>query len=248
MTETNEARARVLLASAAVSMRRDPSADAAPPGEPADLTALYAVSDGLELADGTRILGRAEVAPATAWLVVERSLEWDADRLVIGERDDLVIVRDLDHAGQRAGGGVLEAPTDGLTSFRRAALDVLGYLVDRAGIPGAPGARAPEALAREAVARRDAAAIVAALAPGFYPGAEREMAHALLTLGAIRAGEGDEAGSMEAFTQAVAAMIASVPRGAEASEARAGWRTAAIVAEKAGAGGMAAACRARAGD
>ena len=32
---------------------------------------------------------------------------------MIGERDDLVIVRDLDTAGARAGGGVLEAPTDG---------------------------------------------------------------------------------------------------------------------------------------
>jgi hypothetical protein len=227
-------------------MRRAPSALPPLPDEPADLAALYAVSDGFELADGTRILGRGEIAPATAWLVAERSLEWPADRLVIGERDDLVIVRDLDRAGARAGGGVLEAPTDGLSSLRRAALDVIGYLEERARVPG-DRERAPEVDARDAVARRDAAAIAAAVARGFYPGAERERAHALLTLGAIRAGEGDEGGAMEAFEQAVLARIAAVPRGAEASEAKAGWRTAAIAAEKAGAGGIAAACRARAG-
>ena len=224
-------------------MRSAPSATPAPAGEPADLAALHAVTDGLELADGTRILARDDLAGATAWLVVERSLEWGPDLLVIGERDDLVLVRDLDAAGTRAGGGLIEAPTDGLSTLKRAALDVIGYLEERLGIDGE---QAPERAAREAVARRDAGEIARALARGFYPGAERELAHAALSLGAIRASAGDAAGAMAAFEEAVAARVRAVPRGAEATEARAAWKTCAVAAEKAGGREVAEACRARA--
>jgi hypothetical protein len=75
-----------------------------------------------------------EAERATVWLKEEKSLDWDADLTVIGERDDLVIVRDRDPLGVRAGGGVLEAPRDGLSSFRRVALGVIGYLEVRAGV------------------------------------------------------------------------------------------------------------------
>lgn len=241
-------RARRLAEHPAVTAKRGPAADPPLAGEPADLGALYATTDGIELGDGTRILPRGEIAAATEWLKGERSLEWGADLWVIGERDDLVIVRDLDAAGTRAGGGVLEAPTDGLSTPARVALDVVGYLEDRVGIPVAAGAQAPERAAREAVARRDAAGIAAALGRGFYPGAARDEAHAALTLGALRAGAGDAAGAMDAFAQAAAARARAVPRGAEASEARAAWRACAVAAEKAGAPEVAAACRARAVD
>ncbi len=202
------------------------------PDEPADLAALYTVTDGVDLADGTRILGRGEIAGATAWLTSERALQWSADLWVVGERDDLVIVRDLDLAGTRAGGGVLEAPTDGLSTLKRAALDVIGYLEARLGIAGE---RAPERAAREAAALRDAEGLARAIARGFYPGAERELAHAALSLGALRAGAGDAEGAMAAFAQSVEARVAAAPRGAEESEARAGWRACALTAEKAGA-------------
>jgi hypothetical protein len=236
-------RARALAAHAGVTTRSPPSATPAPAGEPADLAALHAVADGLELADGTRILPRAEIGPATAWLVGEKSLEWGPDLWVIGERDDLVLVRDLDAGGARSGGGVIETATDGLSTLKRASLDVLGYLEERLGIPGEP---APERAAREAVVRRDPDAIARAIARGFYPGAERELAHASLILGGLRAGAGDPAGAMDAFTRSVAARASAVPRGAETGEARAAWRACAVTAEKAGAREVAEACRARA--
>jgi hypothetical protein len=239
-------RARVLSAHAGVTLKGPPSGGAALAGEPPDLGALYAVADGLELADGTRILARGEIASATEWLVGERSLSWGPDLWVIGERDDLVLVRDLDAAGARAGGGVLEAPTDGLTTLRRAALDVLGYLEERLGHVSLPPELAPERAAREAVACRDAAGIAQAIARGFYPGAERDLAHAALSLGSLRAGAGDAEGAMEAFAASVHARVRGAPRGAEASEERAGWKTCAVAAEKAGAPAIAAACRAKA--
>lgn len=245
------ARALAISAHALVTLHRAPSPDPDPDpgrafaGAPADLAALHAVTDGLELADGTRILGRDEIAGATAWLVGEKSLAWGPDLWVIGERDDLVLVRDLDAAGTRAGGGLLEAPTDGLSTLKRAALDVLGYLEERLSL-GLGGEPAPERAAREAVARRDPEGIARALARGFYPGAERELWHAALSLGAIRAGGGDAAAAMEAFDQAVAARARAVPRGAETSEARAAWKTCAVAAEKAGARAVAETCQARA--
>jgi len=236
-------RVRALAAHAGVTLQSPPPAAPAPAGEPPDLTALYAVTDGLELADGTRILARAEIAGATAWLVGEKALEWGPDLLVIGERDDLVLVRDLDAGGARAGGGVIEAATDGLSTLKRAALDVVGYLEERLGLPAE---HAPERAAREAVTRRDGEAIARAVARGFYPGAERELSQANLTLGAIRVAAGDAAGAMEAFAQAAAARAASVPRGSEQGEARASWRACAITAERLGAPDVAEACRARA--
>jgi hypothetical protein len=232
-----------LTAHTAVTQRHPPSHEPAHAGEPADLAALYAVTDGIELADGTRILGRGEIAGATAWLRAEKSLEWGDDLWVIGERDDLVVVRDLDAAGARAGGGVLEAPTDGLSALARVALDVVGYLEDRLGIPGP---RAPEREARDAVARRDPDAIARALEKTFYPGADRDRAHAALTLGALRAGAGDEEGALSAFAESADARARAAPRGAEASERRAAWKAAAIAAEKAGSPAIAAACRAKA--
>jgi len=231
-----------LTTHAGVVVRRPPSNEAPLPGEPADLRALYAVTDGLELADGTRILGRGEIAAATAWLTSERHLEWGPDLWVIGERADLVIVRDLDAAGARAGGGVLEAPTDGLSSPERAALDLIGYLDERL---GAAPPRAPERAARDAASRRDAEGLAQAIARRFYPGAERELWHAALTLGALRAGAGDVEGAMDAFTRAVDARVLGAPRGAGTSEARAAWRACAATADKAGAPELAARCRER---
>lgn len=233
-------RAQRLAEHPAVTATRAPAVDAPLAGEPADLVALYATTDGIELGDGTRILARGEIAAATEWLKGERSLEWGTDLWVIGERDDLVIVRDLDAAGTRAGGGVLEAPTDGLSALARAALEVIGYLEERV---GTACDHAPERAAREAVARHDAEGIARAIARGFYPGAERDLAHAALSLGAIRAGAGDAEGAMEAFGQAVAARVRAAPRGAETSVVRAAWKTCAVAAEKAGAPGVAAACR-----
>ncbi len=221
-------------------VRRGPSTEAPLPGEPADLAALYAITDGVELADGTRILGRGEIVAATAWLVGERSLEWGPDMWVIGEREDMVIVRDLDAAGSRAGGGVLEAPTDGLSVPERAALDVIGYLEERL---GAAPPRAPERAARAAAARRDAEGIAEAVARPFYPGAERELWHAALALGALRAGAGDAEGALKAFAQAVDARARAAPRGAATRERVAGWKTCAVTAEKAGAAAVAERCR-----
>jgi hypothetical protein len=239
------ARARAVVEASSVVLRRPPvvaTGDAG--GAPVDLAALYAVCDGLSLADGTTILGDKAAEEATAWLKDEKSLDWDADLTVIGERDDLVIVRDRDRRGVRAGGGVLEAPTDGLSSFRRVALGVLGYLEVRAGIGRDPDP-APERAAQEAVARGDAEALAAALGRGFYPGAEREFAHASLSLGALYARVGDAARAMAAFEQAAEARAFAVPRGAEAREAAAAWRAAAITAEEVGAAAIAAMCRAR---
>lgn len=241
-------RARAVVEASSVVLRRPPVAATGEPGDPAgapaDLAALYAVCDGLSLADGTRILGGKEAEEATAWLKDEKSLDWDPDLTVIGERDDLVIVRDRDRRGVRAGGGVLEAPTDGLSSFRRVALGVLGYLEVRSGIGRDPDP-APERAAQDAVARGDAEALAAALGRGFYPGAERDLAHAELSLGVLHARVGDTARAMEAFTRAVEARASAVPRGAEAREAAAAWRAAAITAEEAGAAAIAAMCRAR---
>jgi hypothetical protein len=236
-------RAARIAGHAAVTLRREPAAGPLLPGEPPDLVALYAVTDGIEIADGTRILGRGEIAAATAWLKDDKSLEWSPDLWVIGERDDQVIVRDLDPSAARAGGGVLEAPTDGLSTPARAALDVISYLEDRLGIARSGS---PERDAREAVARRDASAIAAAIARGFYPGAERELAHAVLALGALHAAAGDTEGALAAFSQAVAARARAAPRGAEAAETSAAWRTCAVAADKAGAPAVAELCRARA--
>ena len=237
-------RARAIVASGAVIAREPPAAPSEGDAEaPWDLAALYATTDGLELADRTRFLGREAAVKATAWLVAEKSLDWGADLLVLGERDDVIIVHDRDSAGARAGGGVLEAPTDALSSFRRVALDALGYLEARAQIKGDSDV-APERAAREASERGDAAALAAAIERGFYPGAARELAHAALRLGALRAAAGDEEGALAAFARSAEARAAAVPRGAEAAEIAAAWRAAAVAADKAGATVIAVACRA----
>ena len=240
----SERRACAIVESSAV-IAREPPAPRSEEDAPWDLAALHAVADGIELADRTRVLGREAGAKATAWLIEEKSLDWDRDLAVIGERDDLVIVHDRDRGGSRAGGGVLEAPTDALSSFRRVALDTLSYLEGRAGIDGDP-AVAPERAAREAGERGDVTALAAAIDRGFYPGAERELAHAALRLGALRAATGDEVGAMDAFTRSATARAAGVPRGAETAELAAAWRAAAVVAEMAGSPEIALLCRARA--
>ncbi len=241
-----EQRARAIVESSAAIAREPP----APQGEgaealPWDLAALHAVADGLELADRTRILGRELSVKATAWLIEEKSLDWDADLLVLGERDDVVIVHDRDRSSKRAGGGVLEAPTDGLSSFRRVALDALSYLEHRAGLEGG-AAITPERAAREAGERGDAEALAQAIDRGFYPGATRELAHAALRLGALRAAKGDHEGALAAFMRSAEARVAAVPRGAEAAERASAWRAAAVAAEKAGSPPIAEDCRARA--
>jgi len=155
------ARVAAILASPAVIVKRAPTPSAEPwpfdVPEPADLAALYAVTDGIELADGTVILRRAELAGTTAWLKQEKSLDdWAEGIFVLGERSDLVIARDLDPAGTRAGGGVLEAPTDGLSTFKRAAFGVVGYLEGRLSPAGDPlhHPRWPRAMRRRAAMRR----------------------------------------------------------------------------------------------
>lgn len=241
-----EERARAIVASSTVIAREPP---AAPPegaeDQPWDLAALHAITGGIELADRTRILGRDLSVKATAWLIEEKSLDWDADLLVLGERDDVVIVHDRDRASKRAGGGVLEAPTDALSSFQRVALDALSYLERRAGI-GGDAAITPERAAREAIAAEDAEVLAAAIDRGFYPGAARELAHAALRLGALHAASGDHDGALAAFARSVEARVGAVPRGAEIAEAGAAWRAAAVASEKAGSPSIAVACRARA--
>ncbi|WP_437837960.1 hypothetical protein [Sorangium sp. So ce1153] len=242
-------RVAALLARAGVEARPASTGEGAgawPAGlaEPPDVAALYAAADGLALPDGTLLLPRGDIARATAWLAEERSLDWAPDLLIIGEREDLVIVLDLDVEGARAGGGVLEVPTDGLASFQRVARSVVGYLERRLGVAGAEAA-SPEVRAREAAARRDVPALADALAESMYPGAERQAAHAALTLGALLSERGDEA-AMDAFARSVEARVAAAPRGAAGPERLAAWRACEIAAREAGAEAIAAACAARA--
>ncbi|AUX30395.1 MULTISPECIES: hypothetical protein [Sorangium] len=238
-------RVAALLAHPGVEARLQAAAGAWPLdlAEPPDVAALYAAADGLALPDGTRILPRGDLARATAWLTEERSLDWASDLLVVGEREDLVIVLDLDAAGARAGGGVLEVPTDGLASFQRVARSVVGYLERRLGVAGAEAA-SPEVRAREAAARRDLPALAEALAEAMYPGAERQVAHAALTLGVLLSERGDEA-ALDAFARSVEARVAAAARGAAAPERLAAWRACEIAAREAGAEAIAAACAAR---
>ena len=119
---------------------------------------------------------------------------------------------------------------------------MIGYLEDRLGIPGT-AERAPERAAREAVARRRRGGAGEGDRARLLPRRGAQLAHAALSLGALRAGAGDAAGAMAAFEEAVAARVRAAPRGAEASETRAGWRTCAVAAEKAGAREVAARCR-----
>jgi hypothetical protein len=245
-------RAELLLASPKVRIKRPPSADPWPFGdarEPPDLAALYARSDGLELEDGTVILPRGDLERTTAWLKQEKSLEdWPDDLIVVGERTDGVLVLDLDRAGERAGGGLLEAATDGLSTFKRVSMSVVGYLearVDPKNIKNT-GDAPPEKLAREAADKKDRGALAAALAAPFYPGSERDFAHAALSLGALFAAEGDEASALAAFERSVKARAASAPRGSAAREEAAAWKACSITANQAGARSLAEECSKRA--
>jgi hypothetical protein len=244
VTASLEALARALVARPDVTSRA-PVEGAASPDDPADLRALDAVTSGLELADGTRILPPGERARATAWLVEDRALEWDDDLVVVGERADLVIVRDRDRDGLRAGGGLLEAPHDALETFRRASMGLVGWLAERAGA-GVDPTPSPERLARDAMAVGDAGALARALEDPFYPGAARDFAHAALRLGALRAASGDDAAALEAFARSASARVAAVSRGASVSEAQSAWRACAKAAEDAGRSALAAECAARA--
>lgn len=237
-----------MLASPAVRIKRAPSAEPWPfeGPEPADLAALYAQSDGLELEDGTTILPRGDLERTTAWLKQEKSLDdWPADRIVVGERTDAVLVLDLDRGGERAGGGVLEAATDGLSAFKRAAMSVLGYLERRLD-PRADSDAPPERRAREAVEKKDREALAAALEEPFYPGSERDFAHAALTLGALAAAVGDAEGALAAFERSVKARARAAPRGSGAREEAAAWRACSIAADQAGARALAEECSTRA--
>lgn len=226
-----ETLARAVVASVRVVTRRPPSAAAWPleRPEPPDLAALYALSDGLELVDGTRILPRGELAEATRWLIEDRSLAWDADLFVIGERADMAVVRDLDSGATRAGGGVLEAPHDALESFRRVALGAVGYLAARAGLVDPEPT--PELLLARAVAGRDVDALASALARPAYPGHERELALGALALGGALAARGDTARALLAFERSVSERVRGVGRAAATAEASAAWRACAVAAK-----------------
>jgi len=243
-----EARVEAVLASPAARIKRAPSADPWPfeAPEPPDLTALYARSDGLELEDGTTVLPRGDLARTTAWLKQDKSLDtWPDDLVVIGERTDGVLVLDLDRSGERAGGGLLEAATDSLSSFKRVSRSVVGYLEARLD-PKSGSDAPPEEIARQAAGRKDREALAAALELPFYPGSERDFAHAALSLGALFAAEGEEASALAAFERSVKARAAAAPRGSGAREEAAAWRACSIAANQAGARSLAEECSKRA--
>lgn len=247
MVSSLQERAARLVACEAVSAKRPPHAAvwSRQTPMPPDLEALTSAADGLELADGTRVLSLEEIEPATRWLVEDKSLGWADELFLIGERDGVIIVRDPDPERRRAGGGVLEAPTDGLETFKRVAMDLIGYLETRAGL-GPDPRPTPEAAVQRAIAAKDAPALAKALAEPFYPGAEMTAAHAALVLGELLVHAGDDVGAMRAFVRSVSFRVQSARRGAEAEERAAGFRAAARVAEAAGAKALAESCLARA--
>ncbi|HKQ69236.1 MAG TPA: hypothetical protein VJT73_07855, partial [Polyangiaceae bacterium] len=117
--------------------------------EPLDVRAFYDACDGILLDDGVRIFGKGELRDVTAWLVLEKGLGWPDDIVVVGERRDCVLVVDLDVAGVRAGGGLLEAASDDLGAFDRVASSLVGYLLVRSGA-GEDRTPPPEVAARRA--------------------------------------------------------------------------------------------------
>jgi hypothetical protein len=239
-------RLQALVASPSVIAKRSPT-DAPWPflhPAPEDIAAFHAICDGLELVDGTRILGREECAVSTKWLRDEKSLLWDDDLFIIGERDDLVIVRDLDIQGIRAGGGVLEAATDSLESLARISLDIVGYIEIRSGrVDPHP---APEQAARIAVSERNAEVLASVLSAAFYPGNDSVAALAALTLGELRAEAQQNDAALHAFDQYANLRMRSARRGAQAIERAAAFRAAARAAESVGATAVADVCRDRA--
>jgi hypothetical protein len=242
-------RATRLLASTRVKLARPARPDATWPfahAEPADLTALYAICDGLELATGEHIFGRGELADVTAWLVLEKGLSWPPDLIVVGERRDIVIVLDLDADQTRAGGGVLEVGADDLGSFERVASSVLDYMLVRAGA-GEDTTPPPEIEARNAARAGDRNALERALGRAMYPGNDRALAALCLELGALHAAAGDSERTIRAFERSVEARQRTVGRAGRETERIAAWRAAAHVARSRGAEAIAVQCEARAG-
>ncbi len=237
-----------LLASSGVQRVAPPRAGvpwpfAAP--EPDEVAALYAQCDGLELGDGAVVLGRGELADVTSWLVLDRALDWPPDLVVVGERGDLVVALDLDVDGARAGGGVVEVPTDDLRAFTRVAGGLVGWAELHAGLADATAP--PEVLARAMIDAGDCDGLVHALAAPWYPGQDALAATAWLALGRLHAVEGARGSALAAFEQHVELRASLVGRGArEAEEARA-WRGAAHEAARVGDEALAQACRDRAG-
>jgi len=213
--------------------------------EPADLRALYSVLDGILLDDDVRLFGRGELYDVTQWLVLEKGLGWPDDLVVVGERRDVVIVLDLDVAGVRAGGGLLEVGADDLGAFDRVASGVLSYLLVRAGV-GEDDAPPAEVAARRAAGAQDRAALERELGRPMYPGQERLFASLAVELGALHAAAGQNEAALFAFGRAVEARARSVTRDAQLAERRAGWRAAAIASRARGASELAEVCDRRA--
>jgi hypothetical protein len=235
-----------LLAAARVVERRPPREGAWPFAfaEPEDLAALYAACDGLRTEDGAIVLGRGELRDATRWLVLDRALDWGEDLVVVGERLDSVVVLDLDLGGERAGGGVLEAPTDDLRALERVASDVVAWATLHA-CAGDDPAPPPEVLAARASDAEDAAALDAALARPWYPGHDAARSRAWARLGELRAREGAKERALAAFERSVEARVRTVPRGAEAREGQRAWSACALAARRAGDPELARLCEER---
>ena len=241
-------RATLLLASPRVKRVVPPRPDAAWPfahREPADLVALYAACDGVELDDGVHIFGRGELRDVTAWLVLEKGLSWPDDLMVAGERRDIIIVLDLDVHGLRAGGGVLEVGADDLGSFERVASSVLDYLLVRTGT-GEDVAPPPEIEARRAAREGDRDTLERALGRPMYPGSDRAVAALALELGSLHAATGDAQRTLRAFEQSVEARLRAVGRGGRDAERMAAWTAAAHVARTRRAEAIALECERRA--
>lgn len=212
---------------------------------PDDLALFYGACDGLVLADGTTLLNAASVPEATAWMKREHALTWDADMLVLGERLDMAIVRDLDRQGKRAGGGVIEVPHDGLEHGGRVAMDLVGYLEHRAQLEEQEPP--PEVLARRAFEREDRAALEEALARGFYRGAAKELARGYRRLGALHAELGHGELALAAFERVVAIETEGASPRARERHAATAYRACAQAAADVGALSLAAELAKRAG-
>lgn len=245
------ARLSALLSHPKVLLKRDKTSSDSPDslsnlGMPPDLAAFYSLCDGLELRNGTRILPKSEIIPATEWLKQEKALvDWPSEYYLIGEQSDLIIVRDIDARGIRAGGGVLVAPTDGLSNMKRVSLHLIGFLESL--ILGTPETdAAPEKFLQQAVIERNEEQLSALLSKNFYPGSERERAQASLVLGVLRVENGDGRGAMEAFEQCARLRGMAARRGARELEMAQAFHSCAKAAEKAGSAEISEACKKRA--
>ena len=201
--------------------------------EPHDLACIWARADGITLSNGTRLLSRSEVAEATEWLKTEKALDdWPEDLVVIGERDDLVLIRDLDLQNVRAEGGVLEASTDALCTFRRVAMHAVAYIELQLGHDGSEGL-SPEERAKIAIRDSNFTQLESILSVSFYPGSAGVYAHAAITMAAhFAAARADEA-AMHWFARGVEARVQAAPAGRRERERQAAWRTCIAMAENA---------------